>query len=83
MCQKSVRGGGGGDKKRERRGKEQGGRDPEAEFLDEIQTKVLKVLLLAIDSHLYRFIFLQNHTTSYNFFSSYCTVHCEGERRKP
>jgi hypothetical protein len=27
--------------------------DPEAEFLDEIQTKVLRVFLLAIHSHLY------------------------------
>jgi hypothetical protein len=44
----------------------------EAEFLDEIQTKVLRVFLLAIRSHLYsfalRFLFLQTHTTSYNFF---------------
>ncbi len=44
---------------------------PEAEFLDEIQRKVLEVFLLAILSHLYnlalRFIFLQTHTTSYSF----------------
>jgi hypothetical protein len=36
---------------------------PEAEFLDEIQTKVLRVFLLDIHSHLYsfalRFLFLQ------------------------
>jgi hypothetical protein len=36
---------------------------PEAEFLDEIQTKVLRVCLLDIQSHLYsfalRFLFLQ------------------------
>jgi hypothetical protein len=36
---------------------------PEAEFFDEIQTKVLRVFLLAIHSHLYsfvlRFLFLQ------------------------
>ncbi len=32
---------------------------PEAEFFDEIQTKVLRVLLLAIHSHLHRFLFLQ------------------------
>jgi hypothetical protein len=47
---------------------------PEAEFLDEIQTKVLKVFLLAIQSHLYsfalRFLFLQTHATFYNFFSA-------------
>jgi hypothetical protein len=40
---------------------------PEAEFLDEIQTKVLRVFLLAIHSHLYsfalRFLFLQTHAT--------------------
>jgi hypothetical protein len=40
----------------------------EAKFLDEIQTKVLRVFLLAILSHLYsfalRFIFLQIHATS-------------------
>jgi hypothetical protein len=42
----------------------------EAEFSDEIQSKVLRVFLLAIHSHLcsfaLRFIFLQNHTTSYS-----------------
>jgi hypothetical protein len=45
---------------------------PEAEFLDEIQTKVLRDFLLAIHNHLFafRFIFLQIHATSYNFFSS-------------
>jgi hypothetical protein len=40
----------------------------EAEFLDEIQKKVF---LLAINRHLYsfalRFLFLQNHATSYSF----------------
>jgi hypothetical protein len=44
---------------------------PEAEFLDEFQTKVLSVFLLAIHSHFYnfalRFLFLQTHTTSYSF----------------
>jgi hypothetical protein len=46
----------------------------EAEFLDAIQTKVLKVFLLAIHSHLYsfalRFLFLQTHATCYIFYSS-------------
>jgi hypothetical protein len=46
-----------------------------AEFLDEIQTKVLRVFLLAIHSHLYsfalRFLFLLIHATSYRF---YCLV---------
>jgi len=46
----------------------------EAEFLDEIQTKVLRVFLLAIQSHLYsfalRFLFLQTHVTSYSFCSA-------------
>jgi hypothetical protein len=41
-----------------------------AEFLDEIQTKVLRVFLIAILSHLYsfslRFILLQAHATSYD-----------------
>ncbi len=50
-----------------------------AEFLDEIQTKNLRVFLLAIHSHLYsfalRFIFLRTHATSYSF---YCTL----QRRK-
>jgi hypothetical protein len=56
---------------------------PEAEFLDEIQTKALRVFLLAIHSHLYsfalRFLFLQTHATSHSF---YC-IRCKGERRKP
>jgi hypothetical protein len=45
----------------------------EAEFLDEIQTKVFRVFLLVIHSHLYNFafefLFLQTHTTSYSFYS--------------
>ncbi len=61
------------------------GSRPEAEFLDEIQTKVLRVFLLAIHSHLYsfalRFMFLRTHPTSYRFYSSF-TIHCKGERRK-
>jgi hypothetical protein len=40
---------------------------PEAELLDEIQTKVLRVSFLVIPTHLYsftlRFLFLQTHTT--------------------
>jgi hypothetical protein len=43
----------------------------DAEFLDKIQTKVLRVFLLAIKIHLYsfalRFLFLQTHATSYSF----------------
>ncbi len=46
----------------------------EAKFLDEIQTKVLRVFLLAKHSHLYsfalRFLFLQTHATSYSCYSS-------------
>jgi hypothetical protein len=53
--------------------------------LDEIQTKILRVFLLAIHSHLYsfawRFIFLPSHATSYSFDGS-VTVHCKGEREK-
>ncbi len=56
----------------------------EAEFLDGIQTKVLRVFLLAIHSHLYsfalRYLFLQTHTTSY--VKLMYSVHCKGERRK-
>jgi hypothetical protein len=52
---------------------------PEVEFLDEILTKVLKVVYVAIHSHLYifalRFIFLHTHGTSWSFYSS-LTVHC-------
>jgi hypothetical protein len=44
---------------------------PKAEFLDEIQTKVLRDYFLAIHSRFYsftlRFLFLQNHATSYRF----------------
>ncbi len=44
---------------------------PETEFLAKIQTKFLRVFLLAIHSHLYsfalRFLFLQTHATSYIF----------------
>jgi hypothetical protein len=58
---------------------------PGAGFLDEIQTKVLRVFLLAIHSHLYsfalRFLFLQTYATSYSFYSL-VIVHCKGERRK-
>jgi hypothetical protein len=57
-----------------------------AEFLHEIQTKVLRVFLLAIHSHLYsfalRFLFLQTHATSYSFYSS-VTVHCKGKNVPP
>jgi hypothetical protein len=52
---------------------------PEAEFFDEIQTKVLRVFLLDIHSHLYsfalKFLFLQTHATSDVFLQlSYCTL---------
>jgi hypothetical protein len=47
---------------------------PEAEFLDEILTKVLRVVLVAIYSRLYifalRFLFLHTHAVSYSFYSS-------------
>jgi hypothetical protein len=42
----------------------------EAKFFGEIQTKVLRIFLHVIHSHLYsfalRFIFLQTHATSYS-----------------
>jgi hypothetical protein len=67
----------------------------EAAFLDEIQTKVLRVFLLAIHSHLYcialGFLILHPHTTSYVYLQTYVTFYVilqfsycklEGERRK-
>ncbi len=47
--------------------------NPEAEFLDEIQTKVFRLFLLAFQSHHYSFalgfLFIQTHATSYSFYS--------------
>jgi hypothetical protein len=40
---------------------------PQAEFLYEIQTKILRVFLLAIHSLVLIFLFLQAHATSYSF----------------
>ncbi len=61
------------------------GRILNSEFWNEIQTKVLRVFLLAMHSHLYsfalRFLFLETHATSYSFYSSF-TAHCKGEKRK-
>ncbi len=61
-----------------------------AECLDEIQTKVLRVFLLAVYSLLcsyaLRFLFLQTHATSYSFHSSlqYIVKEKEGQPdRKP
>ncbi len=46
----------------------------EAEFLDHIHTKVLRIFLRSTQSHLYsfasRFLFLQTHATSYSFNSA-------------
>ncbi len=55
----------------------------EAEFLDDVQKKVLGVFLFAIHSHLYSIalrLFLQTHATSYCFWSS-VFGHCQEERR--
>jgi hypothetical protein len=55
--------------------------EPEAEFLDEIQAKVLRGFLLVIHSHLYGFALtfpftlLQNHATSFSYY--------KGEGGKP
>ncbi len=51
----------------------------EAKFMDEIQTKVYRVSLLAIHNHLYnialRFLFLQTHGTFYGLLQfSYCNA---------
>jgi hypothetical protein len=53
-------------------------RRTEAEFLDEIQTEVLRAFfLLAIHSHIYsfalRFLFLETHATSYIFLQTHAT----------
>ncbi len=59
----------------------------EAEFLDDVQKKALRIFLLAIHSlfngFALRFLFLQTHSTSYtcSYYIS-VTVHCKGERRK-
>ncbi len=62
---------------------------PEAEFFDEIQTKVFRVFFLAIQSHLYSFalklLFPQTHATSTPeplTVSTVYIVHFKGERRK-
>ncbi len=68
----------------------------EAEFLDEIQTKVLRVFLLAIHSHLnciaLRFLFLRTQPTSYVYLHTHATFYVflqfsycklEGEGGKP
>ncbi len=59
---------------------------PEAESFDEIQTKVLRVFLPGIHSHLnsfaLRFLFLFTHATSYSFYT-WDIVNCKGEGGKP
>jgi hypothetical protein len=56
----------------------------EAEFLDEIQTEVLKGFLLDIHSHLYsfalRFIFLQTRATSYSFYRTVTVLYTVKEK---
>jgi hypothetical protein len=56
----------------------------EAKYLDEIQTKVFRVFLLAFHSHLYSFalrvIFLQTQATSYSFYSSVTVQYTEKEK---
>jgi hypothetical protein len=55
--------------------------------LDEIQTKVLRVFLLAIHRLLYsfvlRFLFLQTHATSYSFYSSVAVYTVKKKGGKP
>ncbi len=57
----------------------------ESEFLDKIQTKVLRVFHLAIHSNFcsfaWRFLFLQTHATSYNFYSS-IDIHNKGDMQE-
>jgi hypothetical protein len=57
----------------------------EAEFLDDIQTKIFRVFLLAIHNHLYsfdlRFLFVQTLATSYSFYGSVlCFVYTVKEK---
>jgi hypothetical protein len=63
------------------------GKQSEAEFLEEIQTKVLRVFLLAIHSRLYsfasRFLFLQTCATLQFFEFSYCTYTVKEQGGKP
>ncbi len=51
---------------------------PEAEFLAENQTKVVRVFLLAIHSHLcsftLRFLCIQTYATSYSIFILQCAI---------
>jgi hypothetical protein len=58
----------------------------EAEFLDEIQTKILRVFLLAIHSHLYsfalRFYFFKLTQPLTVSTIQLLYVHCKGERRR-
>jgi hypothetical protein len=57
----------------------------EAEFLDLIQTKVLRVFLLAFHStHGTSYVFLQTHATFYIFVQfSYCTYTVKEKGKKP
>ncbi len=55
---------------------------PEAKFLDEIQTKVWWVYLLAIHSHLYSLpwaYYFSKLTQPPTYFYSSASVHCKGE----
>jgi hypothetical protein len=60
---------------------------PEAEFLDEIQTKVFRVFLVAIHSHLSSFVlsslFLQTHLTTHNFHGSVQSENSQDYAQKP
>jgi hypothetical protein len=57
--------------------RERGGGRAEAEIMDKIQTKVLRVFLVAIHSQLHslalKFRFLQTRTTSYVFLQPHAT----------
>jgi hypothetical protein len=56
---------------------------PEAEFLDEIQTKVFRVFLLVIHSHLYNFaLYFFKLTQSLTVSRVPLLVQCKGEKRK-
>jgi hypothetical protein len=54
----------------------------EAEILDEIQTKSLRVFIFSIQSHLYIEISISSNSCNLLQFLWCFTVHYKGERRK-
>ncbi len=57
--------------------------NPEAEFLDEIQRKVLRVFLLAIHSHLYSFAYQKENHGLRNQYRNLKSRTSQGYDQKP